>query len=378
MSGVACPACRALNPDHAKRCSECLSPLPGATGPGLGSAPGFPLPLEIGGYRILRRLGEGGMGVVYEAEQQSPRRLVALKVIRGGSLAHDQAVRLFEREVQALARLKHPGIAAIYEAGQTLDGEHFFAMELVRGETLAAFLARRSRETGRPLDAEEVLRTFARICEAVNYAHQRGVIHRDLKPSNILVTGSAAAPDSHTPPLPEIKVLDFGLARITDVDVQATTMVSEVGRILGTLPYMSPEQVRGNPDEIDLRSDIYSLGVMLYELLTGALPYELPRRALHEAARVINEEPPRPPRAAVAILGSSSSVRVKRVARDLESILLKCLEKEPARRYQSVAGLAGDLERFLTSQPILARPPSAVYQLQKLVRRHRLGFAFLA
>ncbi len=315
------------------------------------------------------------MGIVYEAEQQSPRRPVALKVIRGGALVDEQAVRLFQREAQALARLKHPAIAAIYEAGRTEEGQHFFAMEMVRGESLTDYLARREREGGKPVEIREIVRLFVRICEAVGYAHQRGVIHRDLKPSNILVAAGSGT-------TPEIKVLDFGLARITDADVQATTVLSEVGRIQGTLPYMSPEQVRGNPDEIDLRSDVYSLGVVLYELLTGALPYEIPRRAIHEAVRIITQEPPKPMSQARAesSSGSASSFsthRTKRLDRDLETIVLKCLEKEPGRRYQSVAGLAGDLERFLASQPILARPPSAAYQLQKLVRRHRLAFAFL-
>lgn len=320
--------------------------------------------ISIGQYRIVRRLGEGGMGIVYAAEQRHPARTVALKVIRGGQLVDDVQVRMFQREAETLARLKHPDIAAIYEAGRTDEGQHYFAMELVEGQTLADFL------TARPgaFDLEELrfrLRLVHRIAEAVHYAHQRGVIHRDLKPSNIIVTAGA---EEVRHGVPGIKILDFGLARITDSDVGAT-VATEVGVIKGTLPYMSPEQARGDPAEIDVRTDVYALGVMLYEMLTGVRPYDT-GSGLIEALRVICEEAPRPLRQAWR-----SPVRLDP---DLATIVTKALAKRADERYSSAGALAQDLDRFLTSQPILARPPSTMYQLRKLVARRKAPFAAAA
>jgi serine/threonine-protein kinase len=326
----------------------------------------------IGDYRIIRKIGAGGMGIVYEAEQQHPKRLVALKVIQGGRYVDEHQIKLFEREAQALARLKHPGIAAIYESGRTRDGQHFFAMELVRGETLREYLER-TLETGplQPGALKERLILFRKIAEAVTYAHQRGVIHRDLKPSNIFVQREIVSEESDRElPTPGIKILDFGLARITETDLAAVSVDSEVGRIAGTLPYMSPEQVRGNPDEIDVRSDVYSLGVILYEVISGRRPYDINRAMLHEAVRVICESPPIPL--------SKSWSGTKRLDRDIETIVNKALEKRPGLRYQSVSALGEDVTRFLTRQPILARPPSVVYQLKKMVVRHKVGFGFAA
>ena len=248
----------------------------------------------------------------------------------------------------ALARLEHPYIGGIHEAGRTEEGQHFFAMELVRGHRLMDYVRKQN------LSITERLVLFNKICSALDYAHRRGVMHRDLKPSNILV-------DQEGNP----KVLDFGLARITDADVSATTAGTEIGRVQGTLPYMSPEQVRGDPNQIDLRSDVYSLGVIMYQLLTEQLPYEVNRTMLHEAVRVICEAPPRRPSTISWVLRG-----------DLETITLKALEKEPTRRYQNVAALAEDIDRYLTDQPILARPPSAMYEIRKLIARHKLPSAF--
>ncbi|MGB6690666.1 MAG: serine/threonine-protein kinase [Terracidiphilus sp.] len=304
-----------------------------------GSHPAF-----IGRYRIVRLLGEGGMGTVYEAEQEDPRRIVALKVIRPG-LATAERLRRFRHESQALGRLQHPGIAQIYEASTADTGfgpQPYFAMELVRGESLDKYVE------SHPLKTREKLALMAKICEAVHHAHQRGLIHRDLKPGNILIDETG-----------QPKILDFGVARLTEADAQLTTQ-TEVGQIVGTLAYMSPEQVRGEPNGIDTRSDVYSLGVILYQILAGRLPYNVSGRQLHEAVQTIRESDPSP-------LSSIS----RNYRGDVETIVGKALEKDRARRYESPAALAADIENYLSDEPILARPPSASYQLMKFARRNR-------
>jgi eukaryotic-like serine/threonine-protein kinase len=301
-------------------------------------------PATIGRYRILRLLGEGGMGSVYQAEQQSPHRVVALKVIKPGVVSAE-LLRRFEQEAEALGRLQHPGIAQIYEAGTADSGfgpQPYFAMELVEGRSLTEYALKGH------LNARARLELTAKICDAVNHAHQRGLIHRDLKPGNILVD------DAGQP-----KILDFGVARVTDSDTEATRQ-TDLGQLIGTLAYMSPEQALADLLELDIRSDVYALGVITYELLAGQLPYDMNRKALHEVVQTIRETDPAP---------LSSVHRMYRG--DIETIVAKALEKDKTRRYASAAELASDIRRYLTNQPIVARPPSASYQLQKFARRHR-------
>ncbi len=301
------------------------------------------VPDQIAGFRILGVLGEGGMGVVYEAEQQEPQRRVALKVLRPGR-AGPAALRRFADEARVLARLQHPGIAQIHAAGTFAapgGAQPFFAMEQVRGLPLDVW--RRER---RP-DRGAVLRLFGRLCEAVHHAHQKGVVHRDLKPSNILVD------DDDRP-----KVLDFGVARVLDDEGQSLRTLE--GQLVGTLCYMSPEQLRAEPGAVDVRSDVYTLGVLLFELLAGELPF--PVRG-------------RPPAEVLRILDGGEPQRLGAVARDcrgdLQTIVGKALARDPGQRYPSADALGQDVQRCLRREPIAARPPSAVYWLSRFVLRHR-------
>ncbi len=335
----------------------------GAVSTGLPAAATDETP-SIAGYTVIRELGRGGMGVIYEARQHNPSRSVAVKVIRGGRLPDEQKTRLFEREIQSLARLKHPSVADIYEAGTTDDGRPFFAMELVSGTPLTQFIAEL------PIDARNqsdrvrmLLRMFDAICDAVSYAHQRGVIHRDLKPSNVLVaeSGEGSGSGSAFDRGPRIKVVDFGLARMIDADV-ADPVTTEDGQIRGTIAYMAPEQIQGYPADIDTRCDVYALGILLFEMLTGQLPYDIKSSALGRSVQMICETPPtRPGTLNPALRG------------DLETIILKALSKSPDQRYATADALGDDIKRFLAGQPILARPQSAIYQLRKLVSRHRVA-----
>ncbi|MEW6742458.1 MAG: bifunctional serine/threonine-protein kinase/formylglycine-generating enzyme family protein [Planctomycetota bacterium] len=302
-------------------------------------------PERVGPYHVLEILGQGAMGVVYKAEQENPRRTVALKVIQPG-IASAAALKRFEHEVEVLGRLHYPGIGQIYDAGTFDTGlgpQPYFVMELIQGGSLLDYAI------ARELTIPERLELFAKVCDAVHYAHQKGVIHRDLKPGNILVD------DTGQP-----KVLDFGIARATDSDIQTTTGRTSFGQLMGTIPYMSPEQAAGDSAELDTRSDVYSLGVILYELLAECLPYPIRDKLVHEALRVIREDEPTPLRSVQRLLGA-----------DLETIVAKALAKEKERRYQSSSELAADIRRYLDSEPILARPPATLYQIRKFARRHR-------
>lgn len=315
---------------------------PGASGGGSPIGPGS----AVGPYTLERTLASGGMGVVFLARREDPRRTVALKMIQLG-YDEEASVRRFRTEVSVLAALTHPGIAQVYESGVHVDGPRslpWFAMEYVeRARTILDDARERRLGDG---DRVDLVR---QVLAAVAHGHAKGVVHRDLKPDNILVDESGRA-----------KVIDFGVARATGADVRASTALTRTGTILGTLAYMSPEQLSGRPDQVDARTDVYALGVVLYELLCGAHPFELERLSLPEAARRVTETAPRRP----------SAMR-KDVPRDLETIVSKALEREPERRYESATAFARDLERWREHEPIEARPPSVTYQARLFARRHR-------
>lgn len=312
-------------------------------------AEGIPASLagsQVAQYAIEKEIARGGMSTVYLAKQQNPSRQIALKFMRRG-ITSERAQQRFRFESQVLARLRHPNIAQVYEAGMHDDGSAtypFFSMEYVPGARTITEYANEHE-----LSVRQRLRLFIKVCDAVHHGHQKGVIHRDLKPGNILVDASG-----------EPKVIDFGVARSTDSDLAITTLRTNVGELIGTLQYMSPEQCDADPDLLDIRTDVYSLGVVLFELLCDRLPYDVGSAPVHEAARVIHEtSPPRP----------SSINRVLRG--DIEVISLKAMEKDQDRRYRSAADLANDIHRFLNNEPIEARPPSARYYLHKFVRRNK-------
>jgi tetratricopeptide (TPR) repeat protein len=308
--------------------------------------PSARMPTRIGHYHIKRVIASGGMGTVYEATQENPRRVVALKVMKHG-IASRSALRRFEYESQILARLHHPGIAQVFEAGTHDDGTGpvpYFVMEYIPNAMPITDFA-----MDKKLNARARLELFARVCEAVHHGHQKSVIHRDLKPGNILVDSRG-----------QVKIIDFGVARSTDSDLALTTLQTSVGQLIGTLQYMSPEQCQADPHDLDIRSDTYALGVVLYELLSGRLPYDLTGVPIAEASRLVREQNPTRP-----------STINRSLRGDVETILSKALEKERDRRYQSALEIAQDIRRYLGGEAILARPPSLLYQLRILTRRHR-------
>ncbi len=336
------------------------------------SAIGAP-PVFLGPYRLVRKIGEGGMGVVYEAEQERPiRRRVALKLVKWG-LDTEQFVARFETERQALALMDHPNIARVLDAGATPEGRPYFVMDFVAGVPITDYCDRER------LDTAHRIGLFVTVCEAVQHAHQKGIIHRDLKPSNVLVTVADGAPSP--------KVIDFGVAKATLPGLAASAAHTEFGRPLGTPEYMSPEQAEMSGLDIDTRSDVYSLGVMLYELLTGSLPFpteELRKLSLSELQRRLRDvDPPRPSRRLSTPGGNSDDVARSRrtepralartLAHDLDWIVLKAMDKDRTRRYAAASELAADLRRYQRHEPVAARPPSPGYKVAKFVRRHRLG-----
>jgi tetratricopeptide (TPR) repeat protein len=333
--------------DHGAETSD--SPL-GSHGEEVGAPIGGPaMPKRIGHYRLKRFIGSGGMAVVYLAVQEHPRRTVALKLMKAGVTSRS-ALRRFEYESQILARLRHPNIAQVYEAGTHDDGTGgvpYFAMEYIAGARPITEYASAKR-----LSARQRLELFTKVCDAVHHGHQKGIIHRDLKPGNILVDSSG-----------EPKIIDFGVARATDSDMVVTTLQTDIGQLIGTVQYMSPEQCEADPADLDTRSDVYALGVVLYELLCGQLPYDVTHVAIHEAARLIREQSPMRP-----------STINRTLRGDMETITLKAMEKERERRYQSAGDLARDIQRYLNNELIEARPPSVFYQLRVLARRHRAAF----
>ncbi|HPF69850.1 MAG TPA: serine/threonine-protein kinase, partial [Candidatus Krumholzibacteria bacterium] len=339
----------------------------GAFSPAVGTA--------FGPYVLRELIGSGGMGQVWRAEQTAPvRRTVALKLIKAG-MDSEEVLARFEAERQALALMDHPCIARVFDAGTTPEGRPYFAMEFVDGVPITDYCDARN------LDTAERLRLFIQACEGVQHAHQKAIVHRDLKPGNLLV----AEFDGH--PLP--KIIDFGVAKATAQKLTEDTMYTALGQLLGTPEYMSPEQADTTTEDVDTRTDVYSLGVVLYKLLVGALPFEsgdLRRAGLTGIVRTLQEQDPPRPSTRFAALGDAAEQVARnrgttahrltsRLRGDLDWIIMRCLEKDRNRRYGSPAELAQDVQRHLDDQPVSAGPPTARYRMGKFVRRHRTGVA---
>jgi eukaryotic-like serine/threonine-protein kinase len=364
-----------LDGDATLDTARSVSPAPSAS-----SAAGL-MPVEpksIGTYRLLQRLGEGGMGQVWLAEQTAPvRRQVALKLLKVG-MYDDGVLKRFQAERQTLAIMDHPSIAKVFDAGSTPDGQPYFVMEYVSGVPITEYCDQRR------LGIRERLELFIKVCEGVQHAHLKAMIHRDLKPANILVA------EVDGKPVP--RIIDFGLAKAATPQMAGAAMLTQVGSFVGTPGYMSPEQADSSVQDVDTRADVYSLGVVLYVLLTGSTPFDARKwlkKPLHEVLRQLREDEPPRPSTKIGMEKESSKVSaemrgvqprqlVNSLHGDLDWIAMKALEKDRARRYGMPSDLAADITRYLKHQPVVARPASTRYRLQKYVRRHRIAVAALA
>jgi non-specific serine/threonine protein kinase/serine/threonine-protein kinase len=331
----------------------------------------------IGPYRLIRQLGEGGMGVVYHAQQtQRIRRDVALKIIKPG-MDTKQVIARFEAERQALAVMDHPNIAHVFDAGATTQGRPYFVMELVDGSPITQYC------DAKRLTVRERIELFIPVCEAIQHAHQKGIIHRDIKPSNILVT------EHEGKPMP--KVIDFGLAKALGHQLSDASMMTNVGVVVGTPDYMSPEQAELMKQDVDTRADVYSLGAVLYELLTGTTPLGQGRfanAAYMDVLKTIREKEPQTPSARLRLSTTSAEIAEQRQSHparlpkllhgELDWITMKALEKDRARRYETANAFTRDLQRYLDGDPVEAGPPSGIYRLGKFIRKHRVGLAMAA
>ncbi len=382
-----CPECGGELPPGLPEgsCPNCLLKLglggipPASTNSGVAPAPGEQAGHRIGRYQLVEPIGEGGFGTVWLAEQLEPvQRPVALKIIKLGMDTREVVAR-FEAERQALALMDHPNIARVFDGGATESGRPYFVMELVKGQRITDFC------DAKQLSTEGRLRLFIEVCQAVQHAHQKGVIHRDLKPSNVLV----AEQDGRAVP----KVIDFGIAKATEAELTGKTLFTRFNQLIGTPAYMSPEQAGWGGLDVDTRSDVYSLGVLLYELLTGRPPFsneQLAKAGFDQVLRIIREQDPPKPSTQISTLSQADQItvaqhraaapaRLNRLVRgELDWIVMKCLEKDRVRRYETANGLARDLERYLNNEPVVAAALSLGYQLQKFASKHRAALVTAA